>query len=373
MTYDLSYRIIVIFIVNQSTSLFTFNLITFIIFKTITIIILIYVSIYQFIFFPEQKKAHMVDVSGEPQYLEGIQFKYHEAARKAGVYIVGACGYDAIPSEIGTDCLKQSFGPGKLNQVEAFVKSKQGNHGMTVNYGTLHSLVTAFGEYNSLVEVRKRYVTEMFKKKLPERSHKGNIKWLPWWNQEVNGWCIPVPIGDRDIVKNSQRWFYEYNDEKAAQFEEYLVVPKFYHVLLAILAFFYIGFMVFFTFTRKLLLKYPKLMTAGFFSKTGPTRKQVEDLSFTFLCVGHGWSEDLKEGEKDYKNPPNKTVRCLISAPDPAYETTSRCLIQSGLTILDEAEKMPFEGGCLTPGFAFRGTTLRERLTRHAVTFEIIG
>lgn len=319
-----------------------------------------------------QKKAHMVDISGEPQYLEDMQFKYHEAAKKAGVYIVGACGYDAIPSDVGTDVLKQKFTPGRLNQVDAFVKGKFGSHGITINVGTLHSLAQAFGEFDQMLKIREGYVKGMFKKSLPESRYPAKIRYLPWWDEEVNGWCLPVPIGDRDIVKNSQRWFHEYNDEKPVQFEEYIVVPKLYHALFLALAMFYITILIYFNFTRKLLIKHPKIFTAGFFSKSGPTRKQLEETSFTFTCVGKGWSEPLNEGDADYKSPPNKIIKCRISGPDPGYETTSRCLIQSGLSILDEGDKMPFDGGCITPGFAFRGTTIRERLTRHNVTFEII-
>lgn len=36
--------------------------------------------------------AHHVDVSGEPQYMESMQVKYHEEAQQKGLYIVSACG-----------------------------------------------------------------------------------------------------------------------------------------------------------------------------------------------------------------------------------------------------------------------------------------
>ena len=58
--------------------------------------------------------AHHVDISGEPQYLEKMQLKYHQVTLQArhlreslqkalenGVYVVGACGFDSIPADMG--------------------------------------------------------------------------------------------------------------------------------------------------------------------------------------------------------------------------------------------------------------------------------
>lgn len=36
--------------------------------------------------------AHQVDVSGEPQFMETMQLKYHDIALKKGVYMISACG-----------------------------------------------------------------------------------------------------------------------------------------------------------------------------------------------------------------------------------------------------------------------------------------
>jgi len=54
--------------------------------------------------------THHVDVSGEPQYLENMQLKYHKEAEDKGVYVVGACGFDSIPADCGTTYLIQNFG-----------------------------------------------------------------------------------------------------------------------------------------------------------------------------------------------------------------------------------------------------------------------
>lgn len=45
---------------------------------------------------------------------------------------------------------------------------------------------------------------------------------------------------------------------------------------------------------------------------------------------------------------------------------------QAALTVLQEASLIPNGGGVITPGAAFRKTTLRDRLNKHGVTFNVI-
>lgn len=58
-----------------------------------------------------------------------MQMKYGEEAKKKGVYIVGACGWDSIPCDLGFNFLKRNFN-GQSNHAETFV---QLNSGAAVN------------------------------------------------------------------------------------------------------------------------------------------------------------------------------------------------------------------------------------------------
>lgn len=51
--------------------------------------------------------------------------KYGEEAKKNGVYVVGACGWDSIPCDLGTNYIKQHF-PGTLSHAETFAQIKSG-------------------------------------------------------------------------------------------------------------------------------------------------------------------------------------------------------------------------------------------------------
>ena len=39
-----------------------------------------------------------------------MQLMYSAKAREAGVYIVGACGFDSVPSDMGIEYTKRQFG-----------------------------------------------------------------------------------------------------------------------------------------------------------------------------------------------------------------------------------------------------------------------
>lgn len=53
--------------------------------------------------------THHVDVSGEPQYMEEMQLRYYELAKEKKIYIVSACGFDSIPTELGVIFLQNKF------------------------------------------------------------------------------------------------------------------------------------------------------------------------------------------------------------------------------------------------------------------------
>ena len=59
------------------------------------------------------------------QYLEKMQLLYDGKAKEAKVNIVGACGWDSIPADMGTTFTRDNF-EGDLNSVESYVSVKPG-------------------------------------------------------------------------------------------------------------------------------------------------------------------------------------------------------------------------------------------------------
>ena len=52
-----------------------------------------------------------------------MQLDYTSTARENNCYVVGACGFDSIPADMGTVFLEQEFG-GQVNSVETYLDIK---------------------------------------------------------------------------------------------------------------------------------------------------------------------------------------------------------------------------------------------------------
>ena len=52
-----------------------------------------------------------------------MQLDYNTAAQKNKCYVVGACGFDSIPADMGTVFLEEKLG-GQVNSVETYLTLK---------------------------------------------------------------------------------------------------------------------------------------------------------------------------------------------------------------------------------------------------------
>ena len=49
-----------------------------------------------------ENETHYVDITGENFWVKGLIDKHHEEASRKGIRIIPSCGFDSIPSDIGT-------------------------------------------------------------------------------------------------------------------------------------------------------------------------------------------------------------------------------------------------------------------------------
>lgn len=311
-----------------------------------------------------KNKCHHVDISGELLFLEKLQLDYHEKAKEAGVYIVESCGFDSIPAEMGVLFTKEKF-PGILNSVESYVSAKFGPEGYRINFGTLHSALQMVPDAGKIRELRRN----LKQAPLPECKPKLKVRKRLAHSDFAGMWTVPFS-GSPDVssVKRSQRYLYEVEKERPIQYGAYLAHSSLLMLIglglmvlnLAIFAFFKCG--------RKLISKYPEVLTFGVFSHEGPTDAQMAGTSFTFKSRGRGFSsEEALKAEKE-----DMEIITQIDGPEMTYHATPVVMIQSGLTILQETDKLPEGGGVYTPGAAFYKTTLIDRCNQHGVKFTVV-
>lgn len=307
--------------------------------------------------------SHHIDISGEPWYLELMENKYNEQASEQGVYVIGACGFDSIPAEFGLQFTKDKF-PGILNTAESFLTFNTGEKGGKVNYGTWHSAVYGLGFAKELIDMRKQYKKEPLPKYTPKLTKRPSY----FWNEDLQRWCVPFPGADASVVRRSQGFLWRNKQIRPVQYGAYFTISSTFYLLCLMVFGLLFGFLAKYEFGRSLLLKYPGFFSMGIFSKDGPTREQVDGTSFSMSFVGEGFSSE--EVEKTGKH--DKKISTKVSGPEPGYITTPIAMVQAGLTLLQEQDKMPGNGGVLSAGAAFAETSLIERLEKNGLHFSVI-
>ncbi|CAL1548698.1 unnamed protein product [Lymnaea stagnalis] len=305
--------------------------------------------------------AHHLDISGEPQFLEKMQLLYNAKAQEKNVFVIGTVGFDSIPAEMGLEYTRQQFTDGELTNIESYFESKSGPDGAAINTGTFESAVYGLAHWNELKSLRKALYPDPMPKyqyKVPKRS-------ALFYSDELKKWCLPFLGSDKSVVYRTVRDFLSTKRlEKPIEFLPYMCFPS----LLSAIGLIIFGIIFYIlsrcSFGRSFMLKYPHIVSFGFFKKGGPTRKQIEGCSFSMTFIGYGFSKS----EKDRTKPDKKIVTKLVG-PEPGYVTTPICMVQSAVTVLKETSKMFHKGGVLTPGAAFQGTGLINRLQEHGLTF----
>ncbi|XP_064120928.1 saccharopine dehydrogenase-like oxidoreductase isoform X2 [Macrobrachium nipponense] len=309
--------------------------------------------------------ASHVDISGEPQFLEGMQLKYNEAAEAAGVHIVGACGYDSIPAEMGLVHMIKNF-KGELNSAQLFVTTKGGNSKTPIHTGTMESAALAIANNSEIAKIRR----QLFPKPLPKPKHKVTKKGMLHKNESVNLWGVAFPT-DEPVVYRTQRHRHDVLGQRPIQFQQFLGFRNAFTAIGLICGMAYFAVVCYFNWTRKLLLKYPEIMTAGAFRRAGADREALKDLKFTSTIIGQGWSETLLSGSDQHSEAPDSSITVKISGPDPGYGATSLMMVACAMTILREKQKCAGRGGVMTPGVAFAETSVIDRMVDRGMTVTV--
>ncbi|XP_071515590.1 saccharopine dehydrogenase-like oxidoreductase isoform X2 [Panulirus ornatus] len=311
--------------------------------------------------------ADHVDISGEPQYLEQMQLSYSKQAQENGVHVIGSCGFDSIPADIGTLFLQDSF-PGDVNSVEAVVGlDDDSSGGASVNFTTLECAVLGLTHAKKLKQLRR----ELFTTPLPKPSYKPEPRGKLFYSEEAQRWCLPNIASDRSVVKRSQHLNYELEQRRPIQFNIFFGMKSLWTAFGSILFGIVFYIMVSFAFTKSLLLKYPEFFTLGTFTRKGPKRSDLTSVKFCVTLTGKGWDTKLEDPNQQHTDPPNTTMTVKIVGPDPGYFATAILATQCAVTVLEEKDKLPRSGGVYPPATAFMKTTLIARLQEKGISFTI--
>lgn len=197
-------------------------------------------------------KSELTFFQSRSQYMERMQLEYNKAAQEAGIYIVSACGFDSIPSDLGLIFTQDKFG-GEVNSVETYLNfwstsNVPGTGGL--HYGTWESAVYGLAHANELRALR----TKLYPEKLPELKPRLKSKWGIYWllvrffffklffifflciilnallcyrgmlhhSAISEGWSTVFPGSDRSVCLRTQRFLYQKYKQRPAQVQTYM-------------------------------------------------------------------------------------------------------------------------------------------------------
>ncbi|CAG8549898.1 8762_t:CDS:2 [Funneliformis mosseae] len=331
-----------------------------------------------------ENEADYIDISGEVEYIEQIQLKYHESAKSRNITIVPACGYDSVPADMGLLFTKQQLDARSAipSQIEIFSGLHSGSAGIRGNYGTYASIVYSVSSVHNLRELRRHA-------NLPKVPRIGtNLKILPSgkFDKRINGYIIPSFTTDPSIMRLGQQLDIVFNTGiPPAQISSYLVFSRFKYIAMMILGGSVFKLLARYEWGKNLLLKYPRFFTFGLFSKDGPTLEQIQQCGFYHRFYAKGIStKRLNTEEMDLISSPEQRkgssilhnlqpdveIVTEIKGPEAGYVTTPITVVQCAYTLLKEKEKIP-KGVC-TPSIAFGKTSLFQRLNENGIEFNVL-
>eukprot|EP00029_Vermamoeba_vermiformis_P000780 TRINITY_DN10971_c0_g1_i1.p1 TRINITY_DN10971_c0_g1~~TRINITY_DN10971_c0_g1_i1.p1 ORF type:complete len:417 (+),score=94.67 TRINITY_DN10971_c0_g1_i1:134-1384(+) len=299
--------------------------------------------------------THYVDLTGESNWIKKMIQTYHEQAAEKGVIIVPSCGFDSIPSDLGSfmaaEALKKRYNEDAVLVKHTVMDIKGG-----VSGGTIASMMVVL-DHASKEDLTNTHLLD------PTPAEEDLIKRdkeaiLPHYDPDLKTWThmFVMASANTRIVRRSAGYLQSEDAgyAKDIKYIENQATPTLVRGVLATVLFVSIVLVFMIRPVRKLIERFlPK-------SGSGPSEETMRN--------GH------YHGKFVAKSASGKSVTMDFKIKgDPGYSQTATMISESALCLLENRDQLPFtkltKGGVLTPATAF-GFVLADRL-RKAGNFEI--
>jgi short subunit dehydrogenase-like uncharacterized protein len=293
--------------------------------------------------------THYVDITGETAWVRGLLNRYHQQAMEAGTRIVPFCGFDSVPSDLGTMVLAR-FIQRRLGvscrQVDAYFQLHGGFNGGTVATG-FHQAETT-GRIGGGDPFLLNPPSPLSRAQILRSRDSGKIA----YNTDLGTWTGPFLMGaiNTRVVRRSAALFAGWGEPYGPSFvyrEHQKYDPPFAALKAGLGTAALAGARVALGFppSRHVLRRFAP--EPG----TGPSRRSIE--AGWFRCELMGVAENGR-----------KARVTIFHQGDPSNRATVRFVCESALCLAEDGERLPGgrqRGGILTPATAF-GDLLVDRL-----------
>ncbi|MDA9799779.1 saccharopine dehydrogenase NADP-binding domain-containing protein [Gammaproteobacteria bacterium] len=296
-----------------------------------------------------KNNTHYVDITGENFWVKGLIENHHEEAARKGVRIIPSCGFDSIPSDLGTFFAAKSLGK-PIKRIESFHSYEGGASG-----GTLETMFS-MGELDLGDDLTNPFLLN------PEDSYSNEQKQLSGdrvgisKKPEIKAWSGPfiMATANTRVVRRSEALLALRQESYGSNFtyQEHA-----YHKswLSAVSSLLLTGLSVL------VLLSPLKRLVKPFLPKPGEGPSETVQENGWFDCKFIAESEDGM-----------KSVFNMHGKGDPGYKVTSKLVSECALCLMEDADSLPGGseyGGVLTSASGL-GQPLISRLKKVGITFK---
>jgi short subunit dehydrogenase-like uncharacterized protein len=298
------------------------------------------------------------DLTGEPQFVRAMIDAHHARAAATGARIVHCCGYDSIPSDLGTLML-QEHAQKKHGAPCVAVKHLAGEAKGGMSGGTAASMVALMDEASRDPRVRE-LLNDPYSLD-PDRGEPGpdghdqrGVRWdadLAQWTGPFLMAAINTRVVRRTNALLGYAWGRDFRYREAMSFG---AGPKGWLTAAGVSAGTTLGIAAVAVGPVRRFVGKRVLPASG----EGPSKAVRDSGFFVSRLVG-----TLPDGKGKLRG----TVR---GTSDPGYGETAKMLSESAVCLARDGDAIPKRGGVLTPG-ACMGMRLVERLRDAGMTFDV--
>jgi len=153
-----------------------------------------------------REKTWYLDVCGEPEFMERIEYEMDVEARKQGCYVVSAVGFDSVPTDLGNLCVSSAFeAPAVCTSVETFIELQSGPKGIAGHFPTYESAVYGLGSSKMLSDLRRKASR---RRKDVGKMTLGTPSWIPMkkagtFDDRIGSYLIPFMGSCPSVIRRS--------------------------------------------------------------------------------------------------------------------------------------------------------------------------
>ena len=292
--------------------------------------------------------THYVDITGENFWVKGLIEKHHKEASAKGIRIIPSCGFDSIPSDLGTFFAAKALSQ-PIKRIESFHSYQGGASG-----GTLETMFS-MGELDLGDDLTDPFLLN------PEDSYSNKQKQLSSdrvgiaKKPEIKAWSGPfiMATANTRVVRRTEALLALRQESYGADFtyQEHALHKSWFSAVKSLVL----------TGLSVLVLLSPlKRLVKPFLPKPGEGPSESVQENGWFDCK---YIVETEEGTKKVFN--------MSGKGDPGYKVTSKLVSECALCLIEDLERLPGGpeyGGVLTSA-AGLGSPLITRLKKAGISF----